>query len=265
MSVSDPLLPRVRQRAPDRGGFGENGQELRPAAVLFDLDGTLINSEPLWFEAERQLVGEYGVAWGPVEGQQLVGWSLWDSATFLREQVGVDLPQSVIIERLQSQVVAGVVQAPPWRPGALELLAEVRAAGVLTALVTMSYRQMTDAVVAALPDGALAAVVSGDQVRRGKPHPDPYLLAARRLGVDASDCVAIEDSVTGATSARAAGCAVLVVPAVVRVDQLPGVTIRETLVGMTLADLGDLLAAYRTELAQSGSAAGSSTGVAASG
>ncbi|MDQ4038767.1 MAG: HAD family phosphatase [Actinomycetota bacterium] len=241
-----------------------------PAAVLFDLDGTLLDSEPLWFAAERQLVEEYGHAWAPEEGEQLVGWSLWDSATFLREQVGVDLPQPAIIERLQSQVVTGVVQAPPWRPGALELLAEVRAAGVPTGLVTMSYRQMTDAVTAALPDGAFTAVVSGDQVSRGKPHPDPYLLAAQRLGVDPSGCVAIEDSMTGATSARAAGCAVLVVPAAVPIGHLPWVTLRTSLVGMTLGGLCEVLhqhrdALSRSQLAQSGSPAGSSTGAAATG
>ncbi|MBA3338619.1 MAG: HAD family phosphatase [Geodermatophilaceae bacterium] len=252
------------------GGFHQNRQDSLPAAVLFDLDGTLLDSEPLWFEAERLLVGEYGQPWGPVEGRQLVGWSLWDSATFLREQVGVDLPQASIIERLQSHVVAGVVQAPPWRPGALELLAEVRAAGVPTALVTMSYRQMTDVVVAALPAGSLGAVVSGDQVSRGKPHPDPYLLAAQRLGVAARDCVAIEDSETGATSALEAGCAVLVVPVAGSVAGLTGVTVRTSLLGMSLAGLSEILQADQARrgglaLSQSGSSAGSSTGTAASG
>jgi len=222
-----------------------------PAAVLFDLDGTLLDSEPLWFEAERRLVGEYGHAWGPAQGRQLVGWSLWDSATFLREQVGVDLPQPAIIERLQAQVVAGVAQAPPWRPGAVELLAEVRAAGVPTGLVTMSYRLMTDSVISALPKDAFTSVVSGEQVSRGKPHPDPYLLAAQRLGVSAEDCVAIEDSMTGATSARDAGCAVLVVPAAVPVNPMPGVTMCGSLTGMSLAALADLLHQHRDAVRQS--------------
>jgi len=252
-------------RPPDPGGVGENRQERKPAAVLFDLDGTLIDSEPLWFEAERLLVTEYGHSWGPAQARQLVGWSLWDSATFLREQVGIDLPQPAIIERLQGQVVAGVAEMPPWRPGAQELLAEVRAAGIPTGLVTMSYQQMTDAIVAALPDGAFQTVVSGEQVSRGKPYPDPYLLAARRLDVYAADCVAIEDSVTGATSARDAGCAVLVVPAAVPIDALPGVRLRTSLAGMSLAGLCELLASHRAELAQSGSVAGSSTGAVATG
>lgn len=252
-------------RSPDHAIRGAAIGAARPGAVLFDLDGTLIDSEPLWFEAERLLVTEYGHPWGPAQAQQLVGWSLWDSATFLREQVGIDLPQPAIIERLQSQVVAGVVAGPPFRPGALELLAEVRAAGVPTGLVTMSYRQMTDAVVAALPEGAFQTVVSGEQVSRGKPHPDPYLLAAQRLGVAAVDCVVIEDSVTGATSARDAGCAVLVVRAAAPVDALAGVTLRSSLIGVSLAGLGELLAQHRAQLGQSGSGAGSSTGLAATG
>lgn len=257
-------------RRPEPGGFGQNRQVSLPAAVLFDLDGTLLDSEPLWFEAETLLVGEYGRPWSDEQARHLVGWSLWDSATYLRAQIGVDLPQPVIIERLQSQVVAGVVQAPPWRPGALDLLAEVCAAGVPTGLVTMSYRQMTDAVIAALPDGAFTTVVSGEQVSRGKPHPDPYLLAAQRLGVDAGGCVAIEDSMTGATSARAAGCAVLVVPAAVPVNPLPGVTFRRSLAGMTLTGLSEVLSLHQdalrqSQLAQSGSPAGSSTGAAATG
>ncbi len=242
----------------------------RPAAVLFDLDGTLIDSEPLWFEAERMLVGEFGHPWGLQQAQHLVGWSLWDSATFFREEIGIDLPNAEIIDRMQAHVVAGVVQAPPWRPGARELLAEVRSAGVPTALVTMSYRKMTDAVVAALPERSFLTVVSGEQVSRGKPHPDPYLLAAERLRVAASDCVAIEDSMTGATSAKAAGCTVLVVPAAVPVEGLAGVTLRASLLGMSLSGLSELLQADRAGrtlagLVQSGSSAGSSTGTAASG
>ena len=137
-------------------------------------------------------------------------------------------------------------------------------------MVTMSYRQMTDTVVQALPVGSFHTVVSGEEVSRGKPHPDPYLLAADRLGVAAPDCIAIEDSVTGATSARDAGCAVLVVPAAASVEGLSGVTFRASLVGMSLAGLAELLHEHRAGLAelrrdQSGSGAGSSTGTAATG
>lgn len=256
--------------APTRGGYGQNRRGSLPAAVLFDLDGTLIDSEPLWFEAETLLLAEHGKPWSARQAQHLVGWSLWDSATFLREQIGVDLPNPAIIERMQAHVIAGIGRTRPWRPGALELLAEVRAAGVPAGLVTMSYQSMTDVVRAALPVGSFQTVVTGDEVTLGKPHPDPYLLGAERLGVAAADCVAIEDSLTGATSALAAGCAVLLVSDDPGPLALLGVAQRISLVGMRLSGLSDLLWS-RTDklslpdLAQSGSSAGSSSGVAASG
>lgn len=231
--------------APEPDRLGRDRRASLPAAVLFDLDGTLIDSEPLWFEAERILVGEYGVDWDPEQAGRLVGWSLWDSAAFLREEIGVDLPEQVIIDRMQSHVITGLSNEPPWRPGALALLSEVRAAGVPAGLVTMSHQQLTQIVVSALPTGSFQTVVSGDQVSRGKPAPDPYQLAARRLGVAAGDCVAIEDSMTGARSARDAGCAVLVVPAAASFDGLAGVTVRDSLAGASVTTLSRMLELHR--------------------
>jgi HAD superfamily hydrolase (TIGR01509 family) len=109
-------------------------------------------------------------------------------------------------------VIARILERVPWRPGAVELLAHLEAAGVPCGLVTMSYARFVAPVLAALPQGSFAAVVTGDEVTVGKPHPEPYLTAAALLGVDPRACIAIEDSNTGAKSAEAAGCAVLVVP-----------------------------------------------------
>jgi HAD superfamily hydrolase (TIGR01509 family) len=118
------------------------------------------------------------------------------------------------------RVIAAVETAVPWRPGAVELLADLQQRGVPCALVTMSYRRFVAPILAALPDGTFAEVITGDGVLHGKPHPEPYLKAARALGVDPADCLAIEDSNTGARSAEAAGCTVLVVPN--HVPVLPG-------------------------------------------
>lgn len=249
----------------DPGGFAEDRPGPRPAAVLFDMDGTLLDSEPLWAQAETQLIRSYGGEWGPEQAEELIGWSLWDAAGLLRERFGIPLTEAEIIDRMQGHVIAGVGRSAPWQPGALELLARVRAAGVPAALVTMSHHELSDVVVAALPEGSFETVVSGDQVRRGKPAPDPYLLAADRLGVAASDCVAIEDSVTGATSARDAGCTVLVVPSAGFDEALTGVRLRSGLVGLSLADLSQLLTEHRAEQAQSGATVGSSIGVSATG
>ena len=126
-------------------------------------------------------------------------------------------------------------------PGAARLLAECAAAGVPCALVTMSWRRLADAVIAAAPLGSFAASVTGDEVRNGKPHPEPYLAAAAALGVDPARCVAIEDSPTGVASALAAGCATLGVPHVVTLPPAPGLTLTGSLADIALADLGALL------------------------
>ncbi len=183
-----------------------------PAAVLWDMDGTLVDTEPYWIEAEYALVAAHGGTWSREDALQLVGNDLIESGRYIREHAGVDLEPEVIVEELLDRVVAAVQREVPWRPGARELLAGLRAAGVPCALVTMSYRRFVAPVVAVLPEGTFDVVVTGDAVANGKPHPEPYETAAALLGVAPADCVAIEDSSTGARSAEAAGCLVVVVP-----------------------------------------------------
>lgn len=195
-----------------------------PAAVLWDMDGTLVDTEPYWIRAEQELVAEHGGTWTHEQALQLVGNALTVSATILRDQGGVDLPVDAIVDRLLGQVVAQVRERVPWQPGALELLTSLAEAGVPCALVTMSYSALAEEVVSRGPEGAFATLVTGDQVTRGKPDPEPYLVAAERLGVDAAACVAIEDSPTGIASARAAGIATLGVEAVVPVPHLDGLS-----------------------------------------
>ena len=127
-------------------------------------------------------------------------------------------------------MIERVREHTPWQPGAVELLGELRDAGTPCALVTMSYASLANAVVDQLPAGTFAAVITGDQVAFGKPHPDPYLRAAAALGVAPEDCVAIEDSPTGVASAEAAGCHTLAVPHVAQVEAAPGRTIVDGLV-----------------------------------
>jgi len=216
-----------------------------PSAVLWDMDGTLVDTEHYWLDAEYALVAEHGGSWSEEQGRALVGNPLPVSAESIRREGGVDLPLEVIVERMIDHVVAAVRRQLSWRPGAQHLLDGLRAAGVPCALVTMSYERLTDAVVSALPPGTFAAVVPGDHVRHGKPHPEPYLTAARRLGVDPQDCVAIEDSRTGATSAHAAGAAVVVVPHVVPVPPGPGIVVVDTLEGLSPAGLARLAGVAR--------------------
>lgn len=207
-----------------------------PAAVLFDMDGTLVDTEPYWIEAEFDLIGAHGGTWSREHALNLVGNDLMDSGRYIAEHTGIDLAPEVIVEELLDRVVASVRREVPWRPGAQQLLADLREAGVPCALVTMSYRRFAQPVVDALPEGTFDAVVVGDEVSHGKPHPEPYLAAARALSLDPADCVAVEDSHTGARSAAAAGCRVLAVPHHVPVPEGPW-SREDTLEGLRPADL----------------------------
>jgi HAD superfamily hydrolase (TIGR01509 family) len=197
------------------------------------MDGTLVDTEPYWIESEFELVREHGGSWSREHAMNLVGNDLFDSGRYIRENSGIDLEPAEIVEELLDRVMARVGHTVPWRPGAVELLADLLSRGVRCALVTMSYRRVVAPILASLPEGAFEVVVTGDMVSQGKPHPEPYLKAAATLGVDPAQTVAIEDSNTGARSAESAGCTVLVVQN--HVPVLPGErrVFAETLVGMT--------------------------------
>jgi len=216
-----------------------------PAAVLWDMDGTLIDTEPYWMAAETELVEAHGGSWGHEQGLAMVGQPLLVSARILREH-GVDLPPEQIVDFLLGRVVEEVERHVPWQPGARELLVALADAGVPCALVTMSYRSLADTFVAAAPAGVFGTVVTGDAVTHGKPHPEAYLTAAARLGVDPARCVAVEDSPAGIGSAMAAGARTIGVEAMLPVDPRPGLSRVASLADLGLADLarvadGDVL------------------------
>jgi HAD superfamily hydrolase (TIGR01509 family) len=210
-------------------------------AVLFDLDGTLVDTEPYWIEAEYKLVAEFGGQWSDEQAHALVGNDLLVSGAVLRDVGGVALEPPVIVERMLDDVIAATREHIPWRPGALELVAACRAAGLPCALVTMSYARLTTTVLDHLPPGTFDAVVTGDQVRRGKPHPEAYRTACELLGADPSRSVAIEDSPTGIASAEAAGCVVVAVPNRVPIEARPARTIADSLADVSVRDLAALV------------------------
>lgn len=212
-------------------------------AVLFDMDGTLVDTEPYWIAAEYELVESFGGEWNDVHAHALVGNALLDSADYIREHGNVDLDPPLIVERLLDSVIAAAQHAMPWRPGAVALLSELRDRAVPCALVTMSYERLARTVTERLHADSFATVVTGDQVQDGKPHPEAYLTAAARLGVDPRFCVAIEDSPTGIASAEAAGCVVVAVPHSVPIAPAPTRTIIDSLTELTIERLDALVAA----------------------
>jgi HAD superfamily hydrolase (TIGR01509 family) len=149
-----------------------------------------------------------------------------------------------VVENMVQRLVERLKESIIWRPGARELLTDLRANEVPCALVTMSYRQLADVVVSALPPDTFGAVITGDEVVNGKPHPEPYLRAAGDLGVDIAECIVIEDSTTGARAGLASGARVVAAPNVVDV-LLPGIPKVSTLVGMGAADLAAVAGAGR--------------------
>lgn len=214
-----------------------------PAAVLFDMDGTLVDSEKLWDVALQELAHEYGGELSADARRSIIGTAMAESMRILHDDLGQperdpDVSAAWINARILELFRAGL----PWRPGAFELLHAVRAAGVPTALVTSSPRALVEIALDTLGRDSFDVVVAGDEVVAAKPHPEPYLTAARLLGAPIERCVAIEDSPTGVASALASGAAVLAVPAEVPLPPILGVHQVPSLTGVDLAALAALLA-----------------------
>ncbi|MDN4596118.1 HAD family hydrolase [Leifsonia virtsii] len=208
-----------------------------PAAVLWDMDGTLVDTEPYWMASEQELVGSFGGTWTHDDGLLLVGLGLWNSAEILRAH-GVAMEADEIVQWLTDRVQRKLdEEGVPWRPGARELLEEVRGRGIPTALVTMSVRRMAEQIVAHIPFPAFDVIVSGDEVDAPKPAPEPYLKAAGLLGVDVRDAVAIEDSLVGLASAVEAGATAIGVPHIVPLPESDEHILWPTLEGRSADDV----------------------------
>jgi HAD superfamily hydrolase (TIGR01509 family) len=217
---------------------------LLPAAVLFDMDGTLIDSEGLWLDAEISVMGSLGASWTESDQSHCLGGPLERVAEYMIDRSGSALPQEAVGLMLLDGMEQRLRDSPlAWRPGARELLVACREAGLPTALVSASWTRLIDAVsdkiAADIGMSPFDVVVAGDDVANSKPHPDPYLAAAAALGVDPADCLAVEDSPTGVRSAVAAGCRVVAVPHIAAVDE-PAALVVQTLSGRGLHDLWHL-------------------------
>jgi HAD superfamily hydrolase (TIGR01509 family) len=215
------------------------------AAVLWDLDGTLVESEGYWALAEQAMADRYPGEWTHEDGLGLTGLSLPVSCQIMRDKMGItDISVPEMIDELTDGVLHHLNQKVHWRPGALELAAKLHQAGVRQAIVTMSIRRMAlavrDAAHASTGLEIFDIVVAGDDVENGKPHPEAYLKAAELLGLEAAACVAIEDSLNGLTSAEAAGTRALGVPNVVYLPEQRGRNIWPTLVGVEPHHLNEL-------------------------
>jgi len=201
------------------------------------MDGTLVDTEPYWMDAETDLIESFGGTWTHEQALQLVGSGLIDSAIIL-QGAGVEMGAQEIVDELTERVRVRLQQdGVPFRPGARELLRELRAAGIPTALVTMSLRRMAEDIVSLIGFDAFDVIVGGDDVERPKPFPDPYLQAADALGVDIADAVALEDSPTGLQAAVSARAVAIGVPHIVALDGLDADAIWASLDGRGVDDV----------------------------
>jgi len=227
-----------------------------PAAVLLDFDGTLVDTEPYWMQGEVELLAAHGVPWGIEQASRLCGTSREYSQAVLTAQMaayGVDvatIDDDEFYQQLCDRVIACInEQGAPWLPGVQALLDDLLANGVPCAVVSASPRCVLDAGLAQFPAGVISVVVDGQMTAQGKPEPDPYLLAAKLLGVDVRDCVVIEDTVSGTAAGRAAGAVVVAVPGQHDVERAPGQVVLKDLVGVSAARLGELFNQVRKQMA----------------
>lgn len=212
-----------------------------PAAVLFDMDGTLIDSEGLWLEAEHEVMGRLGGSWSDADQAACLGGPLERVADYMIERSGSSLTAEAVGVLLLDAMEHRLRATPlAWRPGARALLLECREAGIPTALVSASWSRLIVAVGEKIREDLgrdpFDAIVAGDDVERSKPHPDPYLMAAAALGATPSSCLALEDSPTGVRSAVAAGCRVIAIPHLADIE-VAGAVVVESLTEQTVAGL----------------------------
>jgi HAD superfamily hydrolase (TIGR01509 family) len=210
-------------------------------AVLFDMDGLLVDTEPQWFAAESATVEQLGGTWGKQQQIDLLGSNLEFAARYMIEHTGsergVDDVMQLLMENMTEQLVGSVT----FRPGALDLLDALVAADVALALVTSSVRVHVEVVLGHLPVQPFQHHVTAEDVTHLKPHPEPYLTALGLLGAQAARTVVLEDSPAGVAAGEAAGCHVVAVPSVVPIDPAPRRAVHASLTEVDVARLVDLI------------------------
>jgi len=202
-------LPVTATRTADGAGL---------QAVLLDMDGTLVDTEGSWWDAEVEVFAELGHVLDDSWRHVVVGGPMTRSAGFLLEATAADIPLDELTVLLNAKFTERLEHGIPLMPGARRLLTELVAHDVPTALVSASHRTVMDRVLCSLGPENFNLSVAGDELERTKPHPDPYLTAATRLDADPARCVVIEDTATGVAAAHAAGCQVVAVPSVAPIE-----------------------------------------------
>jgi len=207
------------------------------SAILFDMDGTLIDSEPLWLKAEIEVMAEVGCHWDEQDQINCLGGPAERTERYMQERSQNIKPYGYFINRLHEVMRARITNELDLIPNALSLLKECKDAGIKTALVTASSRDLMTIVLKRFPIGTFDVIVSGDDVEKSKPDPAPYLLAAKQLSVDISKCLVLEDSLTGVQSGLSSGAKVIGIPHLVQMSEHPNLRVISSLDEITLSDI----------------------------
>jgi HAD superfamily hydrolase (TIGR01509 family) len=207
------------------------------SALLVDMDGTLVETETRWYEAETAIMTSLGAPWSPADQAVLVGGPLMRALEYMSVRAGgvpVSTLEELLLDRMEALLDATPVQ---YQPGAIEIVDQANAAGIPVALVSASTRRLVDAVLRHIGDHHFETTVAGDETVQTKPHPEPYLTAAARLGIDPASAVVLEDSPTGVVAGLASGAFVIGIPHVAPVLPASRLHLVDSLAGVSLADI----------------------------
>jgi HAD superfamily hydrolase (TIGR01509 family) len=207
-------------------------------AVVFDLDGVIVDTEELWDEIRESLARERGGRWSARAQADMMGMSSTEWSRYMHEVVGLAEPPEEINREVVARMLARYDERLPLIDGAVDAVRRLAERWPLGLASSSNREVIAGALAAAGIDSLFAATVSSEEVERGKPAPDVYLEAARRLGVAASDCAAVEDSANGIRSAHAAGMRVIAIPN----RRYPPTDDALALADVRLASIGELTA-----------------------
>jgi HAD superfamily hydrolase (TIGR01509 family) len=209
-------------------------------AIFFDMDGTLVDTEPYWLIAETSLMAEFGHVWTLEDQKHCLGGPLPRVGAYMFELAKSESPEFFVRElvgRVESHFLAGL----NFMPGARELMEEIYAAGIPMGLVSASPRNLVDATLKSLDHDYFVISVSSNEVSESKPNPESYLKAAAALGVEVRDSLILEDSRPGIAAAQASGALVLAIPHLVDVAEHPRTLVVDSLVDLSLEDVATMM------------------------
>ena len=199
------------------------------SAVFFDMDGLLVDSEPLWLESEAEMMAEFGYQWLESDQAACLGGPLDRVGNYMSGLIGGQRDGHSLMLEIIERMVLKFKGELPFMPGAVELISDLRANGIELTLVSASPRSLVDAALSNFAESPFARSISSNDVKITKPDPEGYLLAASSGGHEISNCLVLEDSLTGVTAAKASGAWVLAVPHLVPIEKSGRVDVTNSL------------------------------------